>query len=439
MCAYERRTFLLCEGIIKVMKIDFSYVINLSRDFYSVCEKFWKIPENPKIPFFVLNAVNGQKLSEYKEEVPFIWKIYQGWNLHDNQSWWNRNVTPGELGCSLSHYWSWKGAYEDKVGNTLFLEEDFSIQNWPTKDEWDAVPEDWDMIYLGRALVPGHEDTVVNEHVVKVGYSYNMHAYVLSPNGLRKVLNTPFLENIVPVDEFMPAVIGVHPRKDITDLFHLEEFNAYAFSRKNFVWQESNSLTSQTERVFDVRDVRDWDDWLARYLNPDFINRDYKSIAKSANTQGGVLEFPLFTERFCAHMMELINYASDKIRVREGSQVRIPINNIAMEHSYNRIIREYLFPFLDWYWQTRVRNVFACKSYVYRYGEGKTELDVVSEHESIYCMALRLTDVDMGLPGENFVTPLECGNVVIHPTILTENYEGKKFVYDNSHCILSFF
>jgi GR25 family glycosyltransferase involved in LPS biosynthesis len=438
MCAYERRTFLLWNGIIKDMKIDFSYIINLSRDYHSICQKFWKIPNHQDIPFFVMSAANGKKVSDLTEVLPFTWEIYQGWKTNEDLAWWNRNVTPGELGCAISHYWAWKAAYEDKVGNALFFEEDFSIQDWPTEDEWNAVPEDWDMVYLGRALVPGHEDQPVNEHIVRVGYSYNMHAYILSPEGLRKVLNTPFLTNIIPTDEFMPAVIGVHPREDVTKLFHLEDFNAYAFSRKNFVWQESNSLTSQTENVSNVRDVRDWDYWMSLYINPDFIIKDYESISKHSSTQGGVLQFPLFTKEFCFEALELMTFASNKIGKKSELQLRIPLNNIALDYVYHRVMREHVFPFLNWYWETQVRNVFACKSYAFKYEEGKRDLDIIPEHESVYCMALRLTDISLEEQGEYFV-PSEAGNVIIHPTILTENYEGKKFVYDNSHCILSFF
>ncbi len=419
--------------------IDFAYVINLGRDYNSICQKFWQIPKHKEIPFFVSYAVNGLKVSNLTEELPFTWSIYKDWKLNEDLSWWNRDVTPGELGCALSHFWVWKAAYEGKVGNTLFLEEDFSIQDWPTEDEWNSVPEDWDMIYLGRKLVPGHEDQPVNEHIVRVGYSYNMHAYILSQEGLRKVLNTPFLTNIIPTDEFMPAVIGVHPREDVTKLFHLEDFNAYAFSRKNFVWQESNTLTSQTENVSNVRDIRDWDYWKSMYLNPNFITKDYESISKQCITQGGVLQFPLFTEDFCDEVIGLVEYASKIIRKKEGSQLNIPLNNLFLHDIYNKVIIENVFPFLNWYWDTTVRNVFACKSNMFKYEDGKIDLKIIQEHESVYCMGLRLTNIDPPISYNEYLIPSKLGNVVIHPTILTENYEGKKFVYDNSHCILSFF
>ncbi len=60
------------------------------------------------------------------------------------------------------------------------------------------------------------------------------------------------------------------------------------------------------------------------------------------------------------------------------------------------------------------------------------------EHESTYTMGLRLIDDEIR-GSELYVTPSRVGNVIIHPTLLTENPEGKKFVYDSQYCILSFF
>jgi GR25 family glycosyltransferase involved in LPS biosynthesis len=421
------------------MKIDFSYILNLSRDYHSICQKFWQIPNHKEIPFFVAGAANGRKVSDLTEEIPFTWGIYQGWKLNDDSARWNRSVTPGELGCSISHCWAWKTAYGDKVGNTLFLEEDFLIQDWPTEDEWNAIPDDWDMIYLGRTLVPGHEDQPVNEHIVRVGYSLNMHAYILSQEGLRKVLNTPFPTNIIPTDEFMPAVIGVHPREDITKLFHLEDFNAYAFFRKNFVWQESNPLTSQTENLSNVRDVRDWDCWMSMYINPNFITKDYESISNQCSTQGGILQFPLFTKDFCNEVIWLVEYASQIIRKKEGSQLNIPLSNLFLHEVYKKVIEENVFPFLNWHWNTKIRNASDCKSNAFKYEDGKRELQIIQEPKWTYCMGLRLTDIDLDISSDEYLIPSQPGNVIIYPTILTENYDGKKFVYDNSHCVLSFF
>lgn len=425
------------------MKIDFSYIINLGQEYNQVCQKFWKINEKAEyqIPFFVFSAVNGKKLSELTEEIPFTWSIYQQWALEDpNKAWWNRPLTPGELGCSMSHYWVWKSSNEDKVGNVLFLEEDFVCIDWPTEDEWNAIPEDWDMIYLGRSLVPGHEDTPINEHVVRVGYSYNMHAYILSPEGLRKVMNTPFLTNLIPTDEFMPAVIGVHPREDITTLFHLEDFNAYAFGQKNFVVQESSRINSQTEYVSNIRDIRDWDHWLDTYLNPGFRKGNFQNVKEQVITQGGVLEFPLFSPQFCEEFIELMEHSASKLNRIDERQYQSPLNNLKVDFIYHRILRDYIFPFLDWYWEIKTRGgLFASKSSAYRYGQDSRELKIIHEHESVYCMALRLSQDERFILEEDEFMASQPGNVIIHPTILTHNYEGKKFVYDPKYCILSFF
>lgn len=419
--------------------IDFAYIINLSRNYYDVCEKFWKIPERPKIPFFVSEAVNGLKLSKSAEQIPFEWSIFQNWNIQDESSKWNTNITQGELGCAISHYWVWKGAHNSNIGNILLLEEDFLIQDWPIEDEWNAIPNDWDMIYLGRSLVPGYEDTSINEHVVKVEYSHDMHAYILSQEGLRKILNAPFSTNLIPIEEFMSAVIGVHPRKDILDLFHLEDFNAYSFSRKNFVLQESNSLTSQTKNITNIRDIRDWNLWLSLYLNLDFKSKNYKSIAKHCINRGGVLEFPLFTQEFCHEVIGILQYASSIINDKEELGLNISLHDLFFEHIYHRIIQEHVIPFLEYYWQTSLGNKFACKSNALKYDDDGEALKISQQEESAYCMGLRLTNINLESTREEIISPVEVGNVMIHPTILSENYEGKKMVYDKTLCVVSFF
>jgi hypothetical protein len=112
-----------------------------------------------------------------------------------------------------------------------------------------------------------------------------------------------------------------------------------------------------------------------------------------------------------------------------------------MERIYNRIVRDYVIPFLNHYWGTRIRNgIFANKNFAFRYSFGKKELNIIleEEHGSTYTLGLRLTENGISDNGLE-VYPTSRGNVIIHPTFLTENYEGKKFVYDSQYCILSFF
>lgn len=429
------------------MNIDFSYIINLSYDYDYVCEKFAEIMKvQGQMPYYVFAAVNGKKLSQVEETTPFNWSIYQNWKLEKkigSQTNWERFITPGELGCGLSHYWLWKDAHIENRGITLHLEEDFLMNDWPTEEELDSLPTDWDIVLLGRKKIRGYEDEVINDHIMKPGYSKGLHAYLLSPSGQKKLSESNYLDYLVPVDEFIWGMSGKSPREDLNQLFHKEPLNIYTFTRRDFVAQQSSQTNSQIEFCSNVKDVREWDKWTSKYLNPNFKHNNFIELASQVSTQGGILEFPLFTKEFCDEVVDLIGYGGSVVKASSDSHLRFPLANLGLDRTYNKIVRDHLYPFLNWYWKTNIRGgIFANKNYAFKYASGSTDLNLQiihdPEHGSTYTLGLRLTDFEIP-GGEEFVFPSQQGNVIIHPTLLTENYDGKKFVYDNSHCILSFF
>ena len=427
------------------MNIDFSYIINLSYEYDYVCGKFAEIMKvQGQMPYYVFAAVNGKKLSMVEETTPFNWSIYQNWKLeknYDTQINWERFITPGELGCGLSHYWLWKDAHVENRGITLHLEEDFIMNDWPTEKEFDSLPNDWDMVLLGRKKIRGYEDEVINDHILKPGYSKGLHAYILSPSGQRKLSQSNYLDYLLPVDEFIWGMLGKSPREDLNQLFHNEPFNLYAFTRRDFVAQQSSQMNSQTEFCCNVKDVREWDKWTSKYLNPNVKSNNFLDLASQISTQGGILEFPLFTKEFCDEVVDLIEYGRTVVRANSDSHLRFPLANLGLDRTYNKIVRDHIYPFLNWYWDTNIRGgIFANKNYAFKYALGSTDIQIINdpEHGSTYTLGLRLTNDEIQ-GNDEFVSPSQPGNVIVHPTLLTENYDGKKFVYDNSHCILSFF
>jgi collagen beta-1,O-galactosyltransferase len=68
----------------------------------------------------------------------------------------------------------------------------------------------------------------VTAGIVRPGYSYCTYGYLLSPSGLRAVLNSGFERALIPVDELIPALYLDHPREDIR-LLYPKRLNAYAF------------------------------------------------------------------------------------------------------------------------------------------------------------------------------------------------------------------
>lgn len=424
------------------MKIDFSYIINMTQDFDMLCKRFvdsqYHMGENSEIPFFVLYAPNGRKLVEGTETVSFAWAVYQNWKTDSPQSYrWENWVYPGEVGCALSHFWVWSNALAQEKGVTLFLEEDFQVSTWPSQEEWDALPEDWDLVFLHRNYYSGNPDTIINEHVVKPGYSYGAHAYILSTSGQQKLLGSGLLNNIIPVDEFLMGVIGVHPRQDIKDLFYQPDFNAYSFGRKNFIQGTSTRMSSEIQLPSPLRDVRDWNDWVSRYINPLFAQKDYKNVLGLINTQGGVLQIPLFTEDFCDDAIELIERSISRLKYKDGEFI-VTGRDLDFNNIYNKCLFEYLIPFLNWYWQSGLRfEIFTENTYLVKHWDANS-FDFPRFLDFGYCVGLRLTE-DESLSNTEKMFPEKRGNILIHPTLIRDTDDGREIVYDSKYSLIKFF
>ncbi len=150
------------------------------------------------------------------------YRLYD-WKIESNNKWWNRDLKKGEIGCAISRYFCWKLALQKDYLISIFLEDDVTLANnfqykfnqlLYSVNNYDIS---WDMIYLGRSRVG--KDTPINNFIVKPGYSYSSRGYVMSKKGLIKILKARYDQNIIPVDEFLPALYMNHPREDIRSIF----------------------------------------------------------------------------------------------------------------------------------------------------------------------------------------------------------------------------
>ena len=190
---------------------------------------------------FLANGLNGKSSSLL---VSTKSRLYPFWNQNkpDSDEFWNREMTQGEIGCVISHINMWlvyaqafnqqpDYPYKDSV---IIFEEDF----YPAEDmiDWSRMDElkdyKWDILFLGRRLQKGETDTEVGlKHFVQPGFCYQAHAYILSAEGLNKLINyyIPVLKrNLIPTDEFLPATYMDHPREDINRLFPIKRMKALA-------------------------------------------------------------------------------------------------------------------------------------------------------------------------------------------------------------------
>ena len=119
----------------------------------------------------IIPGVDARSFNEYD------FKTYQGWAIDSENDWWNQPVTIGEAGCGLAHINAWRQLKEDGVEVGLILEEDFYFTEELNQDLI-PDPSTWHMIYLGREKL--REDQADYGDLVVPGFSYNLHAYLVS-------------------------------------------------------------------------------------------------------------------------------------------------------------------------------------------------------------------------------------------------------------------
>jgi collagen beta-1,O-galactosyltransferase len=98
-------------------------------------------------------------------------------------------LSPGAIGCYLSHYNIWKDIVHNKYVNTLILEDDANIPSDFTNKYNNYIkdaPEDWDMIFLGYI---NNKSSSVNEKYIKLKKLYRTHAYIINQKGAQKLID----------------------------------------------------------------------------------------------------------------------------------------------------------------------------------------------------------------------------------------------------------
>lgn len=136
-----------------------------------------------------------------------------------------RPMTAGEIGCFLSHYSIWQKIVENNQDYVLVLEDDLRFEPYFNLRAESLLKEaqeigGWDLIYFGRKRLQDDEEYLEeSQNFVKVRYSYWTLGYVLTLAGAKKLLAVKPLENIIPVDEFLPIMYSSHPNESLIEHF----------------------------------------------------------------------------------------------------------------------------------------------------------------------------------------------------------------------------
>ena len=161
--------------------IDKTYVINLNHRkdrFESIDKSLKKI----NLEYELFPACDGNKLEMYSNDIA---KYFDK----------NNNLTPGQIGCALSHIKIWEKAIENNYKYTLVLEDDaiVPIDFWKKINNLlNELPSNYNMILLGCCSCEGE---IINnkDFILKGSKNSNSNwcttAYIINNNFCKKLIN----------------------------------------------------------------------------------------------------------------------------------------------------------------------------------------------------------------------------------------------------------
>ena len=457
------------------MKIDYIFIINLNTPASELASRMESIKWPYAIPYYILEATNGWEAVNDKSKAHHNFKIADWWRIDGhsaakNANFYTRDVTPGEAGCMLSHYQCIYNAYHDGLDNILIFEEDFySLGKFPTQQEFNSIPVDASLIYLDRSQqCPDWDEERINDHITKVGYTYNNHAYIMTRKGMKEVLDSPILDNIIVSDEFFPAINGTSDRKDAIRIFHNESFTSYALNGGYFGQTSNPGINALTEfspeyvnslktdintlpepttkdNYIEILDDSDWGAWCKKYINPQIINQEYDLIIDEPAPH--VYVFPFFTKRFCKQLVKLgeqFDWTTDRHKFYPTTDNLL--GKLGMDKIYNKLINEFVRPLaINRFWlEGKTWDYLTDESFIIKYPHDQ------QAHLSLHHDASSITTLVNLNPGEFEgggtyfpkykcnVNPKEFGVMTLHPGNITHKHGARPVTKGTRYVVVSF-
>ena len=205
--------------------------------------------KNTNIEYEIFDAVYGKDLDdEYYEKNNIVI------DPHFRNPYTNTSLTTGEIGCALSHYYCWKKAYEENIDFPIFVESDAIFE-----DDFEIMIKkfieqnhSFDLLYLGRkTFIDDYNDIAQIDDKYKIVnpvFSYWCIGYMFSREGVRKIVNSKFLNNLISVDDFLPVMyLNMQNEYYKRSNYSEETIHAIAIEPKLIKPKPNTFLVSETE------------------------------------------------------------------------------------------------------------------------------------------------------------------------------------------------
>ena len=203
-----------------------------------------------------LRAVDGRKLGPVPPwQVPLLPPVnpWSGWI----DPYARRAMTLGEVACSLSHLLAWRHIVKDGYPS-LVLEDDAAVVE-PLMESLSMLMRDldyldFDLCYLAQRNDPGPKP-LAGRHIHLVDYHpvWTL-AYLLSPEGARKLLATPWQEHLIPSDDMLPAGFGLN-RDEAVNRIYAGNAGLVVAANQRFFTPAESSAGSETEKSAPIREA----------------------------------------------------------------------------------------------------------------------------------------------------------------------------------------
>ena len=463
------------------MKIDFVYIINLNTPNKKIKEKINQVPWPYNVNYYILDATNGWEVVEDPSKSHLKFKAADWWKINSSNKFHNREVTPGEIGCTLSHYQCIELAYKNKLNNVLILEEDFNpLGIFPTQEMFNDVPKDASLIYLDRNQLWGNDkETRINNNITEVGYTYNTHAYVITKKGMTEIVDSDILDNVITPDEFFSAINGKSDRKDAVEIFHNTNFKSYAFNGGFFEQTSNPNVNSLTEfdpniipqgktgdkTLFNItksnpildpiknntisklpiQDDSNWEEWCDKYIYSMVRNGEYQLLVDEPTTH--VYTFPFFTKVFCDELIELgeeQNWTNDRHEFYPTTDNLLEV--LGMDKIYNKLINQFVRPLAIWAYglEGKPWDTLIDESFIIRYKpDEQSHLSLHHDFSNITTL-VNLNSGEFKGGGTYFpkyktnVNPTEPGIMTLHPGNITHKHGARPVTEGTRYVVVSF-
>ena len=202
-----------------------------------------------------VNAVDG-KLVDYEKVLNNKMKVCERWldPLED------RPLTPGEVGCILSHITVWSKIVTSGQP-AIVLEDDL----YHSSDKYNIAQiserlDEFDLVYLSKYNMDKNAQGFDDVFEIP-GYCYWTSAYALSVEGAGRLLHKAAVQNLIPADEYLPMMLGTSPlAKDYPEFNELPKLRGLAYKENVFGQHSRNTEIGKTDTENNLR-FKDYKDF----------------------------------------------------------------------------------------------------------------------------------------------------------------------------------